>query len=73
MASRSAWLNVRRSAPFGRYCTLRVTAVLAVHHRLLADCQPLDGGPGVPVIPAQRQARREYENRVNALVAGNPR
>jgi hypothetical protein len=32
----------------------------------LARCQPLDG---TPAIPAQRKARREYENRVNTLPA----
>ncbi|GAB2802798.1 hypothetical protein GCM10027073_38900 [Streptomyces chlorus] len=26
-------------------------------------------GQGVPVVPAQRKARREYENRVNALTS----
>ncbi|KOG64940.1 resolvase [Streptomyces griseoflavus] len=51
----------------GQGYTLRVTAVPAVHHRLLARCQPLDGGPGIPAVPAQRKARREYENRVSAL------
>ncbi|RII06868.1 hypothetical protein DSC45_35205 [Streptomyces sp. YIM 130001] len=25
-------------------------------------CQPLDGGQGAPAVPAQRKARREYEN-----------
>ncbi|MFH8409151.1 hypothetical protein ACH4FX_30830 [Streptomyces sp. NPDC018019] len=44
----------------------------AVHRRLLACCQPLDGAQGVPVIPAQRKARREYENRVSALASGAP-
>ncbi|WP_327299525.1 recombinase family protein [Streptomyces sp. NBC_01197] len=51
----------------GQGYTLRVTAVLAVHRRLLALCQPLDGGQGTPAIPAQRTARREYENRVTTL------
>jgi hypothetical protein len=51
----------------GQGYTLRVTAVLAVHHQLLARCQPLDGAQGVPAVPAQRKARREYENRVSAL------
>ncbi len=50
--------------------TLRVTTVPAVHRQLLDRCQVLDGAGA---IPAQRKARREYENRVNALVAGNPR
>ncbi|WP_261988077.1 hypothetical protein [Streptomyces sp. gb1(2016)] len=44
-----------------------MTAVLAVHRQLLARCQPLDGAQGVPAVPAQRKARREYENRVSAL------
>ncbi|GAA2621517.1 hypothetical protein [Streptomyces axinellae] len=37
-----------------------------VHRQLLARCRPLDG---TPAIPAQRKARREYENRVNTLMA----
>ncbi|MFE3854608.1 recombinase family protein, partial [Streptomyces griseorubiginosus] len=61
-------VSVRR----GQGYTLRVTAVPAVHRRLLARCQPLDGGQGVPVIPAQRKARREYENRVSALPGDTP-
>ncbi|MFJ2819136.1 hypothetical protein [Streptomyces sp. NPDC087294] len=60
-------MTVRR----GQGYTLRVSAVPAVHLGL--RCQPLDGGHGVPAVPAQRKARREYENRVNALVADNPR
>ncbi|MER6958878.1 resolvase [Streptomyces sp. NPDC000618] len=56
----------------GQGYTLRVTAVLAVHHQLLARCQPLDGGQGVPAVPAQRKARREYENRVGALISTGP-
>jgi peptide/nickel transport system substrate-binding protein len=51
----------------GQGYTLRVTAVPAVHHQLLARCQPLDGAQGIPAVPAQRKARREYENRVSAL------
>jgi hypothetical protein len=47
----------------GQGYTLRVTTVPAVHHQLLACCQPLDGGPGAPAVPAQRKARRECENR----------
>jgi DNA invertase Pin-like site-specific DNA recombinase len=50
----------------GQGYTLRVTAVPAVHRQLLDRCQPLDGGQGLPAVPAQRKARREYENRVNA-------
>ncbi|RCG16073.1 resolvase [Streptomyces reniochalinae] len=43
--------------------TLRVTAVLALHRQLLDRCQSLDGAGA---IPAQRKARREFENRVSA-------
>jgi DNA invertase Pin-like site-specific DNA recombinase len=43
--------------------TLRVTAT-TVHRRLLDRCKVLDG---VGALPAQRKARREYENRVNTL------
>ncbi|MFI0220568.1 resolvase [Streptomyces lydicus] len=56
-------VTVRR----GQGYTLRVSATPSVHHRLLARCQPLDGTPGTSAIPAQRKARREYENRVNTL------
>ncbi|MER6254655.1 recombinase family protein [Streptomyces sp. NPDC001584] len=56
-------VTVRR----GQGYTLRVSAVPAVHRQLLARCQPLDGGQGVPAVPAQRKARREYENRVGTL------
>ncbi|MGW7277469.1 hypothetical protein ACWGIV_03990 [Streptomyces sp. NPDC054844] len=35
-----------------------------MHRKTLARCQQLDGGQGVPAVPAQRKARREYENRV---------
>jgi hypothetical protein len=55
-------VTVRR----GQGYTLRVSAPPTVHRQLLARCQPLDG---TPAIPAQRKARREYENRVNALPA----
>lgn len=61
-------VTVRR----GQGYTLRVTAVPAVHRQLLARCQPLDGAQGVPVIPAQRKARREYENRVGTLAPIGP-
>ncbi|WP_053763709.1 recombinase family protein [Streptomyces sp. AS58] len=61
-------MTVRR----GQGYTLRVTAVPAVHRQLLARCQPLDGGQGVPAVPAQRKARREYANRVSALVDPRP-
>ncbi|MGO4429147.1 hypothetical protein AB4Z54_63060, partial [Streptomyces sp. MCAF7] len=50
----------------GQGYTLRVTAVCAVHRQLLARCQSLDGAAA---IPAQRKARREYENRVSTLGA----
>ncbi|MGW1913213.1 hypothetical protein ACWCQS_21370 [Streptomyces sp. NPDC002076] len=56
-------MTVRR----GQGYTLRVSATLAVHGQLLDRCQPLDGTQGGPAIPAQRKARREYENRVSAL------
>lgn len=59
-------VTVRR----GQGYTLRVTAVSAVHRQLLARCQPLDGGQGLLAVPAQRKARREYENRVSALTPG---
>ncbi|MFI9366943.1 resolvase [Kitasatospora sp. NPDC053057] len=57
-------VTVRR----GQGYTLRVTAVPAVDGQLLARCQPLDGTQGVPAVPAQRKARREYENRVSTLM-----
>jgi hypothetical protein len=44
-----------------------VSAAPAVNRQLLARCQPVDGALGAPAIPAQRKARREYENHVNAL------
>ncbi|MFB7611239.1 hypothetical protein [Streptomyces gardneri] len=50
----------------GQGYTLGVSATPAVHRRLLIRCQSLDGTPGAPAIPAQRKARREYENRVTA-------
>ncbi|MCX5095805.1 recombinase family protein [Streptomyces sp. NBC_00365] len=56
----------------GQGYTLRVTAVPAVHRQLLDRCQPLDGGQGVPAVPAQRKARREYENRVSTLALTEP-
>ncbi|MFD3752588.1 resolvase [Streptomyces cyaneofuscatus] len=56
----------------GQGYTLRVTAAPAVHHRLLARCQLLDGGPGASAVPAQRKARREYENRVITLTPIGP-
>ncbi|MFD4944094.1 recombinase family protein [Streptomyces sp. NPDC058409] len=48
----------------GQGYTLRVSATPAVHRQLLAHCQALDSSAA---IPAQRKARREYENRVNTL------
>ncbi|RPF30407.1 hypothetical protein [Streptomyces sp. TLI_185] len=56
-------VTVRR----GQGYTLRVTAAPSVHRQFLTRCQPLDGGHGLPAIPAQRKARREYENRVSTL------
>ncbi|MFE7571480.1 hypothetical protein ACFU76_31730 [Streptomyces sp. NPDC057539] len=58
-------VTVRR----GQGYTLRVSATPAVHRQLLERCQVLDGSPSPSVIPAQRKARREYANRVHALVA----
>ncbi|MGY4745840.1 hypothetical protein [Streptomyces sp. ATMOS53] len=49
--------------------TLRISALPSVHRQLLDRCQPLDG---TAAIPAQRKARREFENRVNALAAQTP-
>ncbi|MEW1908072.1 recombinase family protein [Kitasatospora sp. NPDC085895] len=51
---------------------LRITAAPAIHRRPLTHCQPLDGGQGVPAVPAQRRARREYESRVSALTPIEP-
>ncbi|MFF9352653.1 hypothetical protein [Streptomyces sp. NPDC014734] len=72
----SALDDVERAAPDqgvtvrrGQGYTLRVSAVPAVHRGLLARCQPLDGSHGAPAVPAQRKARREYENRVSTLGA----
>ncbi|MEU9327859.1 recombinase family protein [Streptomyces canus] len=59
-------MTVRR----GQGYALRVTATPSVHRQFLACCQPLDGGHGLPAIPAQRKARREYENRVSTLTPG---
>ncbi|MET7305445.1 hypothetical protein ABZS54_42625, partial [Embleya sp. NPDC005575] len=59
-------MTVRR----GQGYTLRVSAPLAVHRQFLARCRPLDGTPDTPAIPAQHKARREYENRVNAIPSG---
>ncbi|MFE6086029.1 recombinase family protein [Streptomyces virginiae] len=61
-------VTVRR----GQGYTLRVSAIPTVHRGLLARCQPLDGSQGVPAVPAQRKARREYENRVSALAPTTP-
>ncbi|MGA4960353.1 serine integrase family protein [Streptomyces lavendulocolor] len=52
----------------GQGYTLRVSAIPAVHRQLLTRCQSLDGAPGAPAVPAQRKARREYENRVSTLI-----
>jgi hypothetical protein len=56
----------------GQGYTLRISAAPAVHHGLLARCQPLDGDQGTPAVLAQRKARREYENRVSALAPTGP-
>ncbi|GGT44070.1 hypothetical protein GCM10010243_21770 [Streptomyces matensis] len=56
-------VTVRR----GQGYTLRVSDAPAIHRQLLARCQPLDGTPNAPAIPAQRKAHREYEYRVNPL------
>ncbi|WP_436988833.1 hypothetical protein [Streptomyces sp. enrichment culture] len=40
-----------------------------MHLGLLARCRPLDGAWGAPAVPAQRKARREYEDRVTGLGA----
>jgi len=52
----------------GQGYTLRVPALPSIHRQLLDRCQPLDD-----TAPAQRKARREYENRVNALPAAGLR
>ncbi|WP_338059800.1 recombinase family protein [Streptomyces natalensis] len=70
-AERAA-LDLGATVRRGQGYTLRVTAVAAVHRRLLHRSQPLDGGEGVPAVPAQRKARREYENRVGALTPTGP-
>ncbi|WP_236710535.1 resolvase [Streptomyces sp. 150FB] len=57
-------VTVRR----GQGYTLRVTEP-EVHRQLLNRCQPLGNATAVP---AQRKARREYENRVTALGAETP-
>ncbi|MFE3122155.1 MULTISPECIES: hypothetical protein [Streptomyces] len=56
-------MTVRR----GQGYTLRVSAVPAEHCQLLARCQPLDGGQGLPLVSTQRKARRECEIMVSAL------
>jgi DNA invertase Pin-like site-specific DNA recombinase len=61
-------VTVRR----GQGYSLRVSTVSSVHRGLLARCQPLDGAQSAPAVPAQRKARREYENRVNALATAGP-
>ncbi|MFF9105187.1 hypothetical protein ACF1AU_32065 [Streptomyces rubrogriseus] len=46
-----------------------IPRVPAVHRRFPTRCQRLDGGQGVPAVPTQRKARREYENRVGTLAS----
>ncbi|WP_231976201.1 hypothetical protein [Streptomyces sp. 3214.6] len=58
-------MTVRR----GQGYTLRITTVPTVHRQLLNRCQPLDG---TAAVPAQRKARREYENRVSTLTPSGP-
>ncbi|MDT0347750.1 recombinase family protein [Streptomyces litchfieldiae] len=67
-AALDSGVTVRR----GQGYTLRVSTVPAVHRQLLTRCQPLDGGQGAPAVPAQRKARREYENRVSTLAPTGP-
>jgi DNA invertase Pin-like site-specific DNA recombinase len=62
-AERAA-LDYGQAVRRGQGYTLRVPAVPAIHRQLLERCQPLDSAAA---IPAQRKARREYANRVNAL------
>ncbi|UTP27999.1 resolvase [Streptomyces rapamycinicus] len=59
-------VTVRR----GQGYTLRVSAASAVHRGLLARYRLLDGAQDLPAVPAQRKARREYENRMNAFGGG---
>ncbi|MFE0930580.1 hypothetical protein ACFW4O_26355 [Streptomyces mutabilis] len=56
----------------GQGYTLCVSTTQAIHRQILARCQPLDCGQGTPTVPAQRKARREYENRVSALISTRP-
>ncbi|MFF0078038.1 recombinase family protein [Streptomyces sp. NPDC005494] len=58
-------VTVRR----GQGYTLRITTVPAVHRQPLDRCQPLDG---TAAVPAQRKARREYENRVGTSASSGP-
>ncbi|MFI1910735.1 hypothetical protein ACH444_33255 [Streptomyces microflavus] len=53
----------------GQGYTLRVSTEPEVHRQLLDRCKPLGNATA---IPAQRKARREYENRVAALAAETP-
>lgn len=58
-------VTVRR----GQGCTLRVSTTPAVHRTLLDRCQPLDNAAAIPV---QREARREYANRISNLGTDGP-
>ncbi|MFJ7199718.1 MULTISPECIES: hypothetical protein [unclassified Streptomyces] len=50
-----------------------MSATPVIHRQLLVLCHSLDGTPDAAAIPAQCKARREYENRVNVLVADSRR
>ncbi|MFI5671011.1 hypothetical protein [Streptomyces sp. NPDC051704] len=54
----------------GQVHTLHVTAATAAHRQLLAPCRPLDGGPGLSAVPAQRKAHREYLGPARSDVLG---
>ncbi|MEU3937803.1 hypothetical protein AB0E85_38135 [Streptomyces sp. NPDC029044] len=66
-AERAAALDQGLTVRRDQGCTLRITASPAIHRQLLDRCQPLDGTPDTPAIPAQHKSRREYGSRVSAL------